>query len=63
MRSLVLAGCVLAAALSPGRAADAEANKEFYRHYMEDIWIKHDQSAVERLVLGTSRAAQEGAAA
>ena len=48
MRSLVLAGCVMAAALSPARASDCEANKELYRHYMEDIWIKHDQSAVER---------------
>src|SRR3974390_488623 len=50
MRSLVLAGCVLAAALSPARAGDAEANKnkEFYRHYMEALWIRHDQSAIER---------------
>ena len=48
MRSLVLAGCVLAAALSPARAADVEANKEFYRHYIEDLWVKHDPSAVER---------------
>jgi len=48
MRSLVLAGCVLAAALSPARAADCEANKELYRHYIEELWNKRDQSAVER---------------
>ena len=48
MRSLVLAGCVMAAALSPAHAADCEANTELYRHYTEDIWIKHDPSAVER---------------
>jgi len=48
MRSLVLAGCALAAALSPARAADCEANKELYRHYIEELWNKRDQSAVER---------------
>ena len=48
MRSLVIAGLVMAATLSPARAADYEGNKELYRHYMEDLWIKHDQSAVER---------------
>jgi hypothetical protein len=37
MRSLVLAGCVLAATLSTARAADVEANKELYRHYIEEI--------------------------
>jgi steroid delta-isomerase-like uncharacterized protein len=50
MRSLVLAGCVLAAALSPARAADAEANKELYRHYIEDLWNKKDPAAVDRYV-------------
>src|SRR5262249_29242160 len=48
MRSLVLAGCVLAAALSPARAADAEANKELYRHYLDEIWNKKDLAAAER---------------
>jgi len=50
MRSLVLAGCVLAAALSPARAADVEANKELYRHYIEDLWNKKDPTAVDRYV-------------
>jgi steroid delta-isomerase-like uncharacterized protein len=48
MRSLVLAGCVLAAALSPARAAGVEANKEFYRHYIEDTWNKRNPAAVDR---------------
>jgi steroid delta-isomerase-like uncharacterized protein len=48
MRSLVLTGCVMAAALSPARAADVEANKELYRHYIEELWNKRDQSAIER---------------
>src|ERR1700757_4906216 len=48
MRSLVLAGCVLAAALSPLHAEDCEANKAAYRNYMEQLWNKHDPSAVER---------------
>jgi len=48
MRSLVLAGCVMAAALSSARAADVEANKALYRHYIEDTWNKHDPSAVGR---------------
>jgi steroid delta-isomerase-like uncharacterized protein len=48
MRRLVLIGGVLVAALSPARAGDAEANKEAYRHYIEELWNKRDQSAVER---------------
>jgi steroid delta-isomerase-like uncharacterized protein len=48
MRSLVLAGCVLAAALSPAHAADVEANKELYRHYIEEIWNKRDLTAADR---------------
>jgi steroid delta-isomerase-like uncharacterized protein len=48
MRSLVLAGCVLAAALSPARAADVEANKELYRHYIEDLWNKRNPAAADR---------------
>ena len=48
MRSLVLAGCVMAAALSPARAADIEANKELYRHYIEDLWNKKDPGAPDR---------------
>ena len=34
--------------LSPARAGDAEANKEVYRHYIEELWNKRDQSAVDR---------------
>ena len=48
MRSLVLAGCVMAAALSPARAAGVEANKELYRHYIEDLWNKKDPTAPDR---------------
>jgi predicted SnoaL-like aldol condensation-catalyzing enzyme len=48
MRSLVLAGCVMAAALSTARAADVEANKELYRHYIEDLWNKKDPAAPDR---------------
>ncbi len=51
MRSLVLMGCVLAAALSPARATDCEANKEFYRHYIEDTWNKHNPAAVDHYLL------------
>ena len=48
MRSLILAGCVLAAALSTARATDVEANKELYRHYIEEIWNKRDLTAADR---------------
>jgi hypothetical protein len=48
MRSLVLAGCVLTAALSPARAADVEPNKELYRHYIEDLWNKRNPAAADR---------------
>src|SRR6516162_4467896 len=48
MRSLVLAGCVMSAALSPARAADVEANKELYRHYIQDLWNKKDPGAPDR---------------
>jgi len=48
MRSLVLAGCVLTAVLSPARAVDVEANKEFYRHYIEDTWNKRNPAALDR---------------
>jgi steroid delta-isomerase-like uncharacterized protein len=40
----------MAAALSPARAADVEANKELYRHYIDDLWNKKDPEAVERYV-------------
>ena len=50
MRSLVSAGCVLAAALSPARAADCEANKELYRHYIEEVFNKHQPEASDRFV-------------
>ena len=48
MRSLVLAGCVMAAALSSARADDLEANKELYRHYIDDLWNKKDPGAPDR---------------
>jgi steroid delta-isomerase-like uncharacterized protein len=40
----------MAAALSPARAADVEANKELYRHYIDDLWNKKDPQAVDRYV-------------
>jgi len=48
MRSLILAGCVLTAALSPARAADVEANKALYRRYIDEIWNKKDPTAADR---------------
>src|ERR1700748_1816501 len=48
MRSVVLMGLVLASALSPARAGGAEANKELYRHYIEDTWNKKNPAAVDR---------------
>jgi predicted ester cyclase len=45
---LMLIGCAVAAVLSPARAADADANKDLYRHFMEDVWNKRNPSAVER---------------
>ena len=50
MRSLVLTGCVMTAALSPARATDVEANKALYRHYIEDLWNKKDPTSVDRYV-------------
>jgi predicted ester cyclase len=48
MRSLVLMGLVMASTLSRARAADVEANKELYRHYIEDTWNKKNPAAVDR---------------
>ena len=45
---LMLIGCAVAAVFSPARAADGEANKASYRSYIEQLWNKRDQSAVER---------------
>jgi steroid delta-isomerase-like uncharacterized protein len=50
MRSLVLMGFVLVGALSPARAGDVEANKELYRHYIEELWNKKNPEAVDRYV-------------
>ena len=44
----MLVGCAVAAVVSPARAADSEANKASYRSYIEQLWNKRDQSAVER---------------
>jgi predicted SnoaL-like aldol condensation-catalyzing enzyme len=49
MRIRILAGLVFAGLLSsPLHAADCEANKATYRSYMEQVWNKHDPSAVDR---------------
>lgn len=48
MRIRILAGLAFAGLLSPLHAADCEANKASYRSYMEQLWNKHDQSALER---------------
>ena len=45
---LTLIGFAVAAVFSPARAADSEANKASYRSYIEQLWNKRDQSAVER---------------
>ena len=50
MRSLVFMGFVLASVVSPARAGDCEANKELYRHYIEDLWNRKDPAAVDRYV-------------
>ena len=44
----MLVGCAVAAIVSPAHAADSEANKASYRSYIEQLWNKRDQSAVER---------------
>jgi predicted ester cyclase len=54
MRKLALAaliGCLtVACAQAPARASDAEANKELYRRFMDEIWNRRDLSAIDRYV-------------
>jgi predicted ester cyclase len=54
MRKLALAGwigCVIVAcAPAAAGASDADANKELYRHFMDEIWNKRDLSAIDRYV-------------
>jgi predicted ester cyclase len=48
MRISILAGLAVAGLLSPLHAEDCEANKAAYRSYIEQLWNKRDQSAIER---------------
>jgi steroid delta-isomerase-like uncharacterized protein len=50
MRKLALAALIVSCALSPARAGDAEANKELYRHFIDQIWNKRDLSAIDSFV-------------
>jgi len=44
----VLSVLAVAAMLTPAFAADADANKELYRRFMEEVWNKRNPSAVDR---------------
>jgi predicted SnoaL-like aldol condensation-catalyzing enzyme len=50
LRAMAVAALVLGATSGAASAADPEANKQLYRHYMEDMWNKHDPSAADRYV-------------
>ena len=50
MKRMLLAGVLALTALSPVRAADTEANKAVLRSLIEEMWNKHDLSAVDRYV-------------
>ena len=48
MRVLVIAGLVYLGIATAASAADQEANKQFYRSYIEDMWNKRNPDAAER---------------
>jgi predicted ester cyclase len=48
MRRMLIAALAAAAALSPAKAADSQANKELYRSVMEEVWNKRNPSAIDR---------------
>ena len=50
MRVLVLAGVMVAGALTPARAADVEANKALFRSYIEEVWNQRKLDAADRYV-------------
>jgi len=45
---MLIAALAAAAALSPAKAADSQANKELYRSVMEEVWNKRNPSAIDR---------------
>ena len=47
----LIAASAAAAALSPAKAADSQANKELYRSLMEELWNKRDPSAIDRYLV------------
>jgi steroid delta-isomerase-like uncharacterized protein len=48
MRVLAIAGLVVFGIVTAASAADREANKQFYRSYIEDMWNKRNPAAAER---------------
>ena len=48
MRLAMLAAVVLVASSTSPWAADAEANKQLYRNFMDDVWNKRQPSAIDR---------------
>lgn len=48
MRVLAIAALAYLAILTPASAADPEANKQFYRSYIEEMWNKRNPSAADR---------------
>jgi predicted ester cyclase len=52
MRTILLAA-IVAAILTPARAADTEANKALYRALMDEVWNKRDVSAIDRYLAPT----------
>jgi predicted ester cyclase len=45
---MLIIALAAAAALSPAKAGDSQANKELYRSVMEEVWNKRNPSAIER---------------
>ncbi len=50
MRILILAGVIVAGALTGARAADVEANKALFRSYIEEVWNQRNLEAADRYV-------------
>ena len=48
MRTLVLAGVIMAGALGPARSADVEANKALFKNCLEEIWNKRNLEVLDR---------------
>src|SRR5215468_4195391 len=48
MRLAMLAAVVLVASTTSPWAADAEANKQLYRNFMDEVWNKRQLTAIDR---------------